>query len=500
MKWIVIVLALSGPLASAAPKPRPRPSPDAGEKKGGTPFVEDTKAPDDPYADPPKPAAKPPAAKPPTPAPPAKPGATPPAPVPPPAKKGPADPYAKAPEDPYGSAVPPRIGLTDVAAVQGLLAVQRLDGWLLFDRAGENPIAERLVAPDGHPTRAWFYLVPAQGVPTALFHVSEARSFEKLPGKKIAYQGYRDFDKALKEALKGVRNVALEYSPRASVPAVSRIDAGTLEVIRAAGVTVKSSDTLVQYTKAMWGDAGRTAHHVAAHHLVELRKEALAWLAVKVAGGSPVSEYDVQQRLVHGMAMRGLVGPTPQVAAASNTADPYYLPTAAKTRPIARGDLVIVTLAAKLDKPDGIYAEHTWLAVADTVVALPVSNAFGLVKGARDAALQLITDRTAKHRPVTGAEVDDTTRALFKKAGMADKIMHRTGHSLDNDLQGSGADLDDFETKDTRILLPGTGFTVGPGLYFAGSFGVRAEVSAYLSPGGPELTTAIQDEIETLLK
>jgi len=281
---------------------------------------------------------------------------------------------------------------------------------------------------------------------------------------------------------------------------VSRIDAGTLEVIRGVGVQVKSSDTLVQYTKAMWGDAGRTAHHVAAHHLVELRKEALSWLAQKIAAGAVVTEYDVQQRIAHGLTMRGLVGPAPQVAAGANTADPYYAPTAARTAPIARGDLVIVTVAAKLDKPDGIFAEHTWVAVADTVVAKPIVDAFATVKGARDAALKQITDRSTKHRPITGAEVDDATRALLKKAGVGDRVMHRTGHSLDSDLQGSGADLDDFETKDTRILLPGTGFTVGPGLYFPGSFGVRAEVSVYLSPGGPELTTPAQDDIETLLK
>ncbi len=485
---LALAIVLIGSQAWAQPKkPKPLPSPDAGEKKGGTPFVEDTKQPDDPYATPP----------------PAKPAPAP-APPPVPAKKPPevtkAPDVMKAPEDPYGAAVPPRIGLTDVAAVQGLLTVQRLDGWLLFDRDGENPIAERLVAPEGHPTHAWFYLVAATGQPTALFHISEAKSFERLPGKKIGYEGYRDFEKALKEALKGVRTVALEYSPRASVPAVSRIDAGTLEVIRGVGVQVKSSETLVQYTKAMWGDAGRTAHHVAAHHIVELRKDALNWLASKIAAGTPVTEYDVQQRLAHGMTMRGLVGPPPMVAAAVSTADPYYAPTAAKTRPISRGDLIVVTIAAKVDKPDGIYAEHSWVAVVDTAVPPAVASAFGLVKQAREAALALITSRASKHRPVTGAEVDDATRAVIKKAGMGDKIMHRTGHSLDNDLQGSGADLDDFETKDTRILLPGTGFTVGPGLYFAGSFGVRAEVSAYLGPNGPDLTTPAQDAIETLLK
>jgi Xaa-Pro aminopeptidase len=407
---------------------------------------------------------------------------------------------ASKPVDPYAPAIPPRVGLADVGTVQGLLAVQRLDGWLLYDRDGSNPIASRLVAPDGHPQRAWFYMIPARGEPIALVHNSEARNFEHLPGKKLTYLGYRDLQKQLGALLKGVKSVAVEYSPKAAVPNVSRVDAGTLEMIRAAGVTVQPSETLVQYTKAIWGDAGRTAHYVAVHHITELRKEALAFVAKQLAAHEPVSEYDVQQRLVHGITMRGLVGPPPVVAAGVNTADPYYVPTAAKTSPIQLGDVIVISLAAKIDKPEGIYVAQTWVAVADKVVPDRIAKAFETVSLARDQAIVLVTDRTKKHRSVTGAEVDQATRAFIKKAGVADQVMHRTGHSIDNDLQGGGADLDDFEVKDTRILTPGTGFTVGPGLYFPGQFGVRSEVSVYLAPSGPEVTTPAQDYVEALLK
>ncbi len=411
---------------------------------------------------------------------------------------GPADPYGR-PGDP-ATPVPRRVGLADVPAVQGLLAVQRLDGWLLFDRDGENPIAERLVAPDGHPTRPWFYMIPARGAPIALVHSTELRSFDHLSGTKLTYQGYRDLDKQLRAMLKGIKAVAVEYSAKAAVPAVSRVDAGTLEVIRAAGVQVRSSDMLVQFTKAIWGDAGRTAHYVAVHHVVELRKEALAFLAKRLQSGEPVTEHDVQKEIVRGMTMRGLVGPPPVVAAGANTADPYYVPSASKAAPIKRGDLIVISLAAKLDQPEGIYAAQTWCAVADPVVPDPIARAFETVSLARDQAMALISDRARKHRPVTGAEVDDATRAFLRKAGLADRVMHRTGHSIDNDLQGGGADLDDFEVKDSRILTPGTGFTIGPGVYFTGQFGVRSEVSVYLAPGGPEVTTPAQDEVEALLK
>jgi Xaa-Pro aminopeptidase len=435
---------------------------------------------------------------------------------PPPAK--PVDPYATpsgkprgdAPVDPYANPatpgvvdvprIPSRVGLSDPTVVQGLLAVQHLDGWLLYDRDGQNPIAARLVAPSGHPSRAWFYLIPARGEPIAVVHSTEVRSFDHLPGKKLTYTGYRDLAKALSTMFKGVHVIAAEYSPNAAVPAVSRIDAGTLELIRAAGVQVKSSATLVQYTKAIWGDAGRTAHYVAVHHLVELRDEALQFVQKQLQTGAAVTEYDVQQRIMRGMTMRGIVGPPPVVAAGINTADPYYAPTAARTAPIRKGDLLVIALAGKEDKPDGVYAALTWVAYAGPIVPPDIAKAFETVSLARDQALAMITDRTRKHRPVTGAEIDQATRAFIKKAGMLDRVMHRTGHSIDNDLQGGGADLDDFEVKDTRILTPGTGFTVGPGLYLPGQFGVRSEVSVYLSPTGPEVTTPAQDDIVPLLK
>ena len=500
------------PAPPPAKTPPPAKAPPPGKKappaKGGTP--------DDPYADPAPPppttTAPPPAtttAPPPAKTPPPATTTAPPT-TPPPAKTPPVGPAIREPAAPPGkqpppkeivpTAIPARVTLQDLTAVQGLLAVQRLDGWLMFDRDGGNPISARLVSPEGTPSRPWFYLIPAKGEALALVHTAEVRQFDHLPGKKLTYQGYRDLAPQLKALLKGMRTVAVEYSAKAAVPSVSRIDAGTLELIRGAGVQVRSSDTLVQYTKAIWGDPGRTAHYVAVHHMVELRKDALAFIAKQLAIGAPVSEYDVQQRLTRGMTMRGLIGQRPVVAAGANTADPYYVPTAARTAAIKRGDLIVVSLAMKVDKPEGIWAAQTWVAVAEAVVPEAARKAFETVALARDQALALIADRSRKRRPITGAEVDDTTRAFFKKLKVDANVMHRTGHSIDNDFLGGGADLDNFEVKDTRILTPGTGFTVGPGLYFPGQFGVRTEVSVYLAPAGPEVTTPLQDAIEPLIK
>lgn len=430
----------------------------------------------------------------------------------------PKDPYADAAEPggtPPGPASTVKRRRLDVASVQGLLAVQSLDGWLLYDRAGQNPIAHQLVAPVGTPARAWFYYIPQDGEPTALVHQSEAQSFAHLAGTRVTYAGYRDLGKALKALLgagKGAAKakgkgkgkskrlaIAMEYSPGGAVPSISRVDAGTVELVTGLGVSVKSSEGLVQFTKALWGPEGRVQHHIAVHHITELRKDALAWLARQVAEGKAVTELDVQQRIVRGMAVRGVDGPPPVVAAGEHTADPYYVPTAARARAIGKGDLVLVSLAARTASEDGIYAAATWVAYVGDVVPQRMASAFEVVALARDEAIALITDRTKRRRAVRGADVDQAARGFIAKANLGERFVHRTGHALDSDLQGVAADLDDYEVKDARTLVVGSGFTIGPGVYFDGEYGVRAEVSAYLAQTGLEVTTPKQEQIEALL-
>jgi Xaa-Pro aminopeptidase len=400
-----------------------------------------------------------------------------------------------------GGAVTPvgRTGL-DLTAIQGLLGVQRLGGWLLFDRDGQNPIARSLVAPVGRVERSWFYLIPARGEPRLLVHASDAGSFAKVVGTTSTYSGYRDLDKGLKALLKGTKTVAMEYAAKGALPTLSRVDAGTIERVRAAGVTVKSSHSLVQFTKAVWGEAGRRAHAIAAHHLTSIRKDALGFIAKQIAGNAPVTERDVQQRILKAMAMRGLVGPSPVVAAGANTADPRYLPTATRSSAIKKGDLVVLSLAGKLDQDGSVYAATTWVAYVGDMVPDRMSKAFDTVAIARDQAVTFIADRAKRRRAMQGFEVDAVARSFVEKAGMGNLFVHRTGHSIDTDLLGGGADLDDLEVKDTRALVVGSGFTIGPGVYASGDFGVRTEICVYFGAAGVEVTTAQQDQIETLLK
>ncbi len=411
----------------------------------------------------------------------------------------PLDPYAEQPSgDVTQVAVPPRLSINDLAAMQGLLAVQRLDGWLLHDRESNNLVALRLVAPSVVPRHVWYYLLPVSGEPVLICHQEDVAAFEALAGKKVSYQSSRELQKALRAALKGRKNVAMEViDPYPGVRTKFETDAQG--VLRALKITVASSDHLVQYTRAVWGPAGYRSHHIAAHHLVELRKDALTFIASRLRAGQPVSELEVQERLVRNMAMRRVVGPEPSVAAGIHTADPLYLPTAQKSAAIKEGDLILISLAVQLDEPNSIFAAQTWVAYAGAAVPERVAKIFATVVQAREQVLSLIGDRFAKRRPLRGYEVGQAARAVMTKGGLGRQQFHSAGHSIDMALDGSGADLDDAEARDMRTLVAGTGVTVGPGAYFTGELGVRSEISVFLSPSGPEVTTPAQTEVEALL-
>ena len=435
-----------------------------------------------------------------------------------------ADPYAKAPPatdvvSPTPTATAsnePRVmtpGLLDIVAAQGLLAVEGLDGWLLFDRDGQNPIGASLVAPHGRPHRAWFYWIPAHGDPVALVHTSEQAAFSNFPASVHAYTSHAELVSQLrtivgvasggkgKHAGQKSKLVAMEYSPVANLPDMSRVDAGTFELVTSIGATVRSSEHLVSQTKALWGDVGRVAHQVAVHHLTELRRDAVAFIRDRMHAQQPVTEGEVVDRLVAGMAMRGLVGPTPVVSTGAASADPDHVstPSANSSTPITNGDVVVIQLAGRIPGDNGVFASLSWVAYAGAFVPSKVEQAFDIVALARDQALLFISDRTHHRHAVKGYEVDAAARAFIGKAGFASHVVHRTGHSLDRDLFGGGADLDGFEIKDDRVVVPGTGFTIGPGLYFNGEFGVRAEVSVFFGPDGPEVTTPAQEQVEPLV-
>lgn len=387
----------------------------------------------------------------------------------------------------------------DVEAAQAILAVQALDGWLLAG-GPQNPIATELVNPAGSPTRQWFYFIPAQGSPALLCHASEAAAFEEVPGRKVEYTGYPELKRGVRDLVRGARRVAMEYAPKSGIPSLTRVDAGTVDLIAATGVQIASSAELVQFTKSLWGPDGRVAHYVAMHHVARLIEGALEHLRREHAAGRKVSELDLQKHIQAGFAVRGLEGPSPIVAAGPHTADPLYAPTKRTDRAIAAGDLVLIDLGARVaDAERPIYARLSWAAVLGEAVPDRLATTFARVVEARDQTIAFIVERAGKKRPVKGFEADQRARHVLGRAGLAERAIHRTGHSLDTSLFGDGANLDAFETHDTRSLVMGSGFTVGPGVYLRGDFGLRAVTDLYLGKNGVERTGPAQRTITPLL-
>ncbi|MPZ18349.1 MAG: M24 family metallopeptidase [Luteitalea sp.] len=388
----------------------------------------------------------------------------------------------------------------DVAAVQAALREEGLDGWLLYDFRGSNPIARKLAGVNGSAklaTRRWYYVVPAVGDPRGLVHRIEAHALDALPGRKLQYADRGSLDAGLSQVLEGCRRVAMEYSAECAIPYIARVDAGTVEAVRRRGIEVISSGDLVQQFEVRWSERGLETHRAASERLYRIKDRAFDALR-RVAGGRDTTEYALQQEMAGWFAEEGLVSDSPPVVAAmANAGDPHYLPTANQHRPIRRNELVLLDLWGTLDEPGAIFADISWVGFTGRDVPEEYRHAFASIVQARDAAVAAVTDAVAGGRTIRGFEADRAARTVLEAAGYADHILHRTGHSLGETVHGNGANLDDYETHDDRRLLAGTGFTVEPGLYFD-SFGVRTEINMYVSDRAATVTGPRQAAIVAL--
>jgi Xaa-Pro dipeptidase len=383
-----------------------------------------------------------------------------------------------------------------VPAVQRALAADDLDGWLLYDFHGLNPIARRLAGVDGrHVTRRWFYLIPRDDEPVRLVHAIESAVLDDVPGVIRTYAGRRDLERNLAALLTGLRRVAMEYSPAGAIPYVSRVDAGTIELVRAAGVDVVSSGDLVGRFEAAWDEAAISAHRGASDMLYRIKDRTLAWIGERLRSGAPCRELEVQAQMKAWFAEEGLVTDAgPVVAFGEHSGDPHYEPTGTTSRLLGPDEIVLLDLWGKFDRPDAVYADITWTAVSGTPTE-EMSKVFTAVAAARDAAIDLVASRIEAGQPVYGWEVDRAARNVIGAAGYGDRFVHRTGHSLGVDVHGNGVHMDDYETHDDRRLLSGTGFTVEPGIYLP-AFGIRSEVNVVVGNRDVSVTGARQRVLE----
>ena len=390
----------------------------------------------------------------------------------------------------------------DVAAVQQTLKAEGLDGWLLYDFHGSNPIAARLLGTANGTkmtTRRWFYLVPATGEPKGLVHAIERKTLDALPGEKAVYAGRQQLDAGLTKLLSGVKRVAMEYSRNCAIPYISRIDAGTLELVRGRGVDVESSGDLVQRFEAVWDAHALATHREASQALYRIKDRAFELVARRVRDGEAVTEFAVQQQMAAWFEEEGLVSDSPPVVAAQeNAGDPHYMPTARRARQIQKDELVLLDLwGKKKADADAVFADITWVGFTGRSVPAEMAQAFDGIRQARDASVTLVQESARGQRDLRGWQVDRAARDVLQRIGFGERILHRTGHNLGRDVHGNGVHMDDYESHDDRRLIPGTGFTIEPGLYFE-SFGVRTEINMYYGEREALVTGPAQTEIVQL--
>ncbi|MDP9049541.1 MAG: M24 family metallopeptidase [Acidobacteriota bacterium] len=382
----------------------------------------------------------------------------------------------------------------NISAIQAALRDANLDAWLFYDHHHRDPLAYSILGldPSMHVTRRWYYLVPATGDPQKLVHRIEAGRLDTLPGTKTEYSSWQELDAALESMLAPHTRIAMQYSPRNAIMYVSMVDAGTIELIREMGKEIVSSANLVSQFEAVL-----TAEQIATHYVAQKKIDALLAEGFQQMGylarTSGTNEFAMVQWLSEAMRREGLIWEFgPNVSCGPNSADSHYEPTAENSRPICPGDFILIDIWGKLPTPGAVYYDITWTGVVSRPPTDREQIIFTSVTTARDAAIAAIQAAYASHNPIAGFEADDASRNVIRAAGYADWFTHRTGHNIGPDIHGAGAHLDNLETHDVRLILPNTCFSVEPGIYFPGEFGLRSEINMITSPNQASVTGRIQ--------
>jgi len=383
----------------------------------------------------------------------------------------------------------------DLAAVQAAIQSEGLDGWLLYDFRGLNVLALRVVGHDPQSRRVAAF-IPAQGQPKVLVHAIEPGAWSQVPGERRRYLHWSEFRGGIEWLLQGAKRVAMEYSPLNDNPYVSRVDGGTIELVRSFDVEIVSSGDLIQLFEARW-DEGQWQMHQAASRLNQQAFD-VAWdyIADRVRRDGQVREHAVQQHIMEFFAANGLTTYHPPIVGVNaNAGDPHYEPLPGRDAAIGRDDLVLLDIWCRLDQPRAVYSDLTKMGFTGAEPTAKHREVFGVVAAARDAGIQRVQAAFAAGTDLRGWEVDDATRKVIVDAGYGQFFIPRTGHNMGQETHGNGAHIDNLETRDTRRLLPGTCFTIEPGVYLP-EFGVRSEIDIFVDwQGQVHVTGGCQSEI-----
>jgi len=383
--------------------------------------------------------------------------------------------------------------------IQSALREQQLDGWLFYDHHHRDPIAYRILGLSDslHVSRRWYYFIPAEGQPRKLTHRIESGKLAALPGSGHLYSSWQELEDGLRTMLESYKKLAMQYSPRNAIMYVSLVDAGTIEVLRDMGKTIVSSADLVSRFEAVLTPEQIASHYEAQRHIDEIVTAAWKHIATRLrsGGAAPLNEYEVMVWLQEAMRRSGIAeGYGPNVSVNANSSDSHYEPTSAFSKPIREGDFLLIDIWGRMDRPGTCFYDITWTGVVGREPSERERQVFSAVAQARDAAIKTVRDAFAAGKPLAGWQADDAARAVIRSAGFGEYFTHRTGHSISTETHGNGANLDNLETHDERLILPYTCFSVEPGVYLP-EFGVRSEINMLTEPGRAVVTGPIQSEL-----
>jgi len=396
------------------------------------------------------------------------------------------------------------LGPETVRSIQDALRDEQIDGWLFHNFRGSNVFATRIlnIPPHIFQTRRYFYFIPVSGPPQKLVHSIEQWNLDAVPGDRTTYVGWQSLRDGIRKIVAGAKTVAMEYSPMNDIPYVSCVDAGTVELVRSLGLDVVSSANLVSRFEATWDDEQAADNMVTAQHLLEIVHLTFACIKQRINAGMPTTEYDVQQFMVSEFTKRDLVAEgDPICGVNANSANPHYEPTKGIHSPLDKGDFVLLDLWAKKNKRRAVHGDITWTGYIGETVPDEYARIFEIVKGGRDAAIRAVQEAFKAGKPICGYEIDDAARNYITEKGYGQYFVHRTGHSIGEESHGNGANIDNLETRDDRRIIPRTSFSIEPGIYLPGKFGVRSEIDMYITGLKEAIITGLpmQEEVVAIL-
>jgi Xaa-Pro aminopeptidase len=381
--------------------------------------------------------------------------------------------------------------------IQAALREEQLDGWLFFDHHHRDPLAYRVLqfTPGSMVTRRWFYFVPASGAPRRLVHKIEAETLRDLPGEQRLYASWKELVDGIRTTLGGAKRIAMQYSPDCAIPYVAMVDAGTVELVRGLDAEIVTSANLVQFFEARWNQQQLDDHLEAGRRVDATRAAAFSRVSEALRRGERITEWQVKQFILDQFRSQGLfTDHGPDIAVNANASNPHYDPKEDRCSEIHIGDHLLMDMWAKLDKPEAVYYDITWIGFCGQEVPSAYQNIFTIVRDARNKAIQCVVDAVAVGRELSGYQVDDAARVHIQAAGYGSYFFHRTGHSIGTDVHGTGANMDNLETHDVRKVIPWTCFSIEPGIYLP-EFGVRSEVNVFVDEQRARVTGEVQERI-----